>query len=1036
MLSALPCLLALFLGLVWSAQASESEPLRLVPFPKSVQTGLGRLTWRASFQLQTSGTNAAALGRLLNAELQCAGWPRAAIQSQFSTSLSFQISSSGKELPKPAVPADPSPEAYALTITPQGLAAAARTEAGLALAMQTVGQLIRANRQGQTLPCLLIQDWPSLRWRAFQDDMTRGPSSTLATLQQEAELGASLKFNLMTYYMEYQFAFAQHPTIGPTNGSLTPADLAALVQFAQPLHLDILGNQQSFGHFSAILRHPEFAALRETPDILTPVREETYQLLDDLYSEVCPVLPFPWFNVCCDETDGLGRGPARELAGQIGVGGVYVRHIQRVHDLLRDRHQKRMMMWGDIILQHPDHLSQIPKDTIMLTWGYDARANFEDQIIPFARSGYEFFVCPGVNNWSRMLPDFGVAVTNIQNFVRDGAKHGALGMINTDWEDDGEALNFGKWYVDAWAAECAWNGSTTRLEDFQERVGAVLFGEKGDHFGQAIALLTPLHRLPGLKGLMNARFWEKDFAPQGRPELIQAQAHAILALVRPALRHLETCRREARVHQVILDTYLFEARRVERLAQRQLDGLRAAQLYEEATVARHPASRLKEIERLARANQQAHQALGQQFGRLWMGESKPYALAWTLQRYTNSVRYYENLHHSIAQARLAAKQGARLPSADEVGLAIPRPLLRLVKPKAVQTESLRPEVPWADSSSALRLGFLIRAGSVARFDLPVEVECRLPIEMARQPLRAFQLTDPQSPVEILVQYEPPRGAAQGRLVLLLPGPVSPDRPVPVQVYLGTRHGSALPTAVHASPGPAGLASLENDQVRLLVGGEGAHVYRWELKQRDNRDLTMPGETGWAGFADEGHLRTTTYQLQCTAAGPALVEYTCTEPGGQSKTIRLYGGVSWIEVFLNEPTPNYWDFDDPRNFAADGPSPGRWLFSNGLTGTVGREADGVPAQVKAGDVHWGIKFNTDGLALGLVTPETAAFHHLAPGAGAGGVGIEGSHPAAHFVTFGGLLTATPSETMERLQHTLDLRHPISVDRFGYQARPQP
>ena len=68
--------------------------------------------------------------------------------------------------------------------------------------------------------------------------------------------------------------------------------------------------------------------------MLNPLKEETYQLLDDMYSEVCPLLPFPFFNVCCDETWELGRGPTKELAEKIGVGGVYVRHIRRVHDLL------------------------------------------------------------------------------------------------------------------------------------------------------------------------------------------------------------------------------------------------------------------------------------------------------------------------------------------------------------------------------------------------------------------------------------------------------------------------------------------------------------------------------------------------------------------------------------------------------------------------------------------------------------------------------------------------------------------------------
>ncbi len=162
-----------------------------------------------------------------------------------------------------------------------------------------------------------------------------------------------------TYYMENQFAFEKHPVIGPQDGSLTPEDLAALVEYAKPRHVDILGNQQSFGHLTHVLKHDQYAALRETDYIICPVKEETYQLLNDLYSEVCPLLPFEMFNVCCDETWGLGSGPSKELSEQIGVGGVYVRHIRRVHDLLKDKHGKRMMMWGDIILQHPDKLDSL-----------------------------------------------------------------------------------------------------------------------------------------------------------------------------------------------------------------------------------------------------------------------------------------------------------------------------------------------------------------------------------------------------------------------------------------------------------------------------------------------------------------------------------------------------------------------------------------------------------------------------------------------------------------------------------------------------
>ena len=122
---------------------------------------------------------------------------------------------------------------------------------------------------------------------------------------------------------------------------MTPETLSRLVTFAKRHNVDVMGNQQSFGHFARILQHEEYARLRETPSLLCPVTEGSYQLLDDLYSEVCPLLPFPFFNVCCDETWGLGTGPSKQLAEKIGVGGVYVGHIRRVHDLLKDSYTMR-----------------------------------------------------------------------------------------------------------------------------------------------------------------------------------------------------------------------------------------------------------------------------------------------------------------------------------------------------------------------------------------------------------------------------------------------------------------------------------------------------------------------------------------------------------------------------------------------------------------------------------------------------------------------------------------------------------------------
>ena len=107
------------------------------------------------------------------------------------------------------------------------------------------------------------------------------------------------------------------------------------------------------------LAHPEVCPSEaERSRLCRRFTRGTYELLDDLYSEVLPVLPFEMFNVCCDETWGLGlEGPTKTLGDEIGPGGVYVRaYSAGLRSGATASTAKRMMMWGDVILNHPDKL--------------------------------------------------------------------------------------------------------------------------------------------------------------------------------------------------------------------------------------------------------------------------------------------------------------------------------------------------------------------------------------------------------------------------------------------------------------------------------------------------------------------------------------------------------------------------------------------------------------------------------------------------------------------------------------------------------
>src|ERR1035441_11078969 len=104
------------------------------------------------------------------------------------------------------------------------------------------------------------------------------------------------------------------------------------------------------------------------------------------------------------------------------------------------RRGRRTFFWGDIALKSPALMAQLPKDMIAATWTYEPNERFADYIAPFRQAGLDVVVCPSVNNWSKPVPDFDKAVTNIGRFVAEGRRQGAMGMLNTVWFDDGESL--------------------------------------------------------------------------------------------------------------------------------------------------------------------------------------------------------------------------------------------------------------------------------------------------------------------------------------------------------------------------------------------------------------------------------------------------------------------------------------------------------------------------------------------------------------------------------------------------------------------
>jgi len=370
-------------------------------------------------------------------------------------------------------------QAYRLTINRNFVRMEATTNTGLFYATQSLKQLYRyafLQSKGNeiAIPCMTITDWPNFKIRAWQDDISRGPIVSMDYLKRLIPQMAECKLNAFSLYTEHTFKTKCHPDIAPTD-AFTAEEIKELEEFCRPYHIQIIGNQQCFGHFEEILCNPFYSHLADTKWNLNPAKEETYQFLEDHLCEVARAYKSPYFNINCDETESLGQGYAKAYVDSIGAEKVYYQHINRVNRMLRP-YRKRVMMWGDIADKHPEILANLDDDIFLIAWSYVDKNDFDDFLKPYKESGRSFFVAPGVSLSERVWPKHYEFRKNISNLCRDGYKNGALGVINTCWDDFGESLINSALYGLALGAEMSWNAVSTDERNAEANFANHFFG--------------------------------------------------------------------------------------------------------------------------------------------------------------------------------------------------------------------------------------------------------------------------------------------------------------------------------------------------------------------------------------------------------------------------------------------------------------------------------------------------------------------------------------------------------------------------------
>jgi hypothetical protein len=525
-------------------------------------------------------------------------------------------------------------QGYCLRVDRSGITACAVTEQGLYYATRTLVQMANGRTR---LPGMTIRDWPSLRYRGFQYDISRGQMPKLESLRRLAQVTAEAKMNLYELYIEHEFQWQRYPDIAPPE-ALTRAEAHELFECAARYHMDVHPLMQVFGHFYNIgTKAPYRKFMVEDGGTVDIRKPEAVAFVTNLIDEVCDALPGKFLNVDITEIDdaafkktGTTQAELNELTFQYAL---KIREAAARHGMRLMIVQAQLGAEGSLA-GLGSVVERLPKD-ILIGCYYTAEfyGGWEKDFPRLQKLGLDFLAQPWIDSHGHIMPYVGHAMDFSDIEISRGLQYGAVGSITCDWGDDGHYdLPALTWFPFVYHPASAWTGAKLDRDYFNQTFCRLFFGTSDDTIARAILLVGNINgqklKLRNAAGGIDeptytgnstfGRYYYEFFAdPFTDPKVLDIvepgrKGQDILQPALEAEKLLEAARGQVRQNQDAWERLLFTTRNYEAMGRK----LIVRGHFLDNTVPRSQVA--KELLSLA----STYEGLKTEFQRLWLEDCK------------------------------------------------------------------------------------------------------------------------------------------------------------------------------------------------------------------------------------------------------------------------------------------------------------------------------------------------------------------------------------------------------------------------------
>lgn len=392
-------------------------------------------------------------------------------------------------------------EEYHLIIQEDRIQIISKTEKAAFYGLVTLKQL----QSEQIIETQDIKDKPDLEVRGLMLDISRAKVLNVSSIKKIIDLMAELKYNHLELYVEgFSYEYKNIKEALADKNYLTQEEYLEVEKYAIEKYIDFVPNQNGFGHMSDWLALDKFKELAECPDgfeiwgskrppsTLDPTNPKSFELVKQMYEEMIPFTKSKYFNMNFDEPYELGHGKSKQECLKTSTEDVYIEYLEKLANVVR-KYNKTPMIWGDVLVKHPDKISKLSKDIVFIDWGYNKAYDFVNHAKMLEELKVKYLLAPGTSTWSSITGRFIDMKETIENSTCSSKKYHGLGILLTDWGDMGHLQYLPSSYLGfIYGAMLSWSSGT--IEDAEKYLAIILNDET---LAKVIVELSHYHELEG-----------------------------------------------------------------------------------------------------------------------------------------------------------------------------------------------------------------------------------------------------------------------------------------------------------------------------------------------------------------------------------------------------------------------------------------------------------------------------------------------------------------------------------------------------------